>query len=166
MQTDGYHLAQINIALMREPLDAPLMAGFVAALEPINAVADQSPGFVWRLQTEGGDATSLRPFDDDRILVNMSVWESLAALGDYVYRSHHAGVLRQRRHWFERMTDVYVALWWVPAGHRPTVQEAKERLEHLQAHGPTSFAFSFREPFPPPGAIERLEAREDDLCPV
>lgn len=117
------------------------------------------------MQTEDGDATSLRAFDD-QLMVNMSVWESLEALADYVYRSAHTDVMRQRRKWFEQIAELFVALWWVPAGHRPTVAEAEERLTHLRTHGPTPFAFSMRAPAPPPGAATPPAVREDDLCPV
>jgi hypothetical protein len=142
------------------------VAEFMEALEPINAIADGSPGFVWRLQTEDGNATSIRPFDDDEILVNMSVWESIETLGDYVYRSAHTPYMRRRREWFQHMAEVYLALWWVPAGTIPTTADAVERLNHLRKHGPTLYAFTFRSPFPPPGAEGSIEAREDDLCPA
>jgi hypothetical protein len=161
-----HHLAQVNVARMRERLDSPRLAGFVAALDPINALADAAPGFVWRLQTQDGDATSIRAFADDLMLVNLSVWETFEALGDFVYRSDHAGVMRRRREWFELMETAYVALWWIEAGRVPTVTEAKERLEHLEANGPTSVAFTFRTPFPPPGSDVDVEPREDDLCGV
>src|SRR5262252_9021117 len=134
---------------MRAPLDDPIMAGFVARLDEINALADRSPGFVWRLQTDAGNATYLRPYDDDRILVNMSVWESIETLREYAYRSAHREVLRQRQEWFERFDGMSLALWWVPAGHRPSVDEAKQRLAHLEENGPTAFAFSFKTTFPP-----------------
>jgi hypothetical protein len=160
-----YHLAQVNIGRVRAPLDTPELADFVAALAPINALADASPGFVWRLQTEDGDATAIRAFDDESVMVNMSVWESLEALADFTYRSAHTAVMRRRREWFHH-TDVYLALWWVPAGHRPTVTEAQARLAHLAEHGPTPAAFTFRVPFPPPGSADPLIARDDDLCPV
>ncbi len=142
-------LAQVNIARMRAPLESETMAGFVARLDEINALADRSPGFVWRLQ-EDGNATSLRPFDDDSILVNMSVWESVEALRDYVYGSAHVEVLRKRQDWFTRFESAYAVLWWIPAGHIPTVEEAKERLAHLDRHGPTPWAFTFKAPFPEP----------------
>jgi heme-degrading monooxygenase HmoA len=145
------HIAQVNIGRARAPIDDPLMAGFVARLDDINALADASPGFVWRLKTEAGDATSLQPYDDDRILINMSVWESPEHLKHYVYRTAHAEVMRQRRQWFERFGDVYMALWWVAPGHVPTVAEAKERLAHLQRHGESEFAFSFASLFAAPG---------------
>ena len=128
-----YHLAQVNIAQMKAPLDSALMSTFVARLDEINALADGSPGFVWRLQTEAGNATYFRPYDDDRILVNLSVWESVEALRTYVYQTVHAELLRQRRQWFEQFEGVYVALWWIPAGHIPGVDEAKTRL--AQASG-------------------------------
>lgn len=146
-----YALAQANIGRIVAPLDDPVMAGFVDQLDFINALADHSPGFLWRLQTEDGDATAVRPFEDERILVNMSVWESLEALYEYVYRSEHLEVLRGRRQWFERMDGPHLVLWWVPAGHRPTVAEAKERLDILAGRGPCPEAFTFKRPFSPLG---------------
>jgi heme-degrading monooxygenase HmoA len=143
------HLAQVNIARMRGALEDPVMRGFVARLDEINALADGSPGFVWRLQTDAGNATYLRPYDDERIIINMSVWESLEDLQNYVYRGRHAEVLRQRRDWFEKLESPVVALWWIPAGRVPSIDEAKKRIAHLQEHGPTPFAFSFRSSFPP-----------------
>ena len=148
----GFQLAQFNVARMRGPIDSPVMEGFVSQLERINAIAEATPGFVWRLQTEEGDATALRPYDDPMMIVNMSVWESLAALHGYVYQSPHVGPLRERKSWFETPSEAILVLWWVPAGHIPTVDEAKERLEHLRRHGPTDRAFTFRQAFPPPGA--------------
>jgi hypothetical protein len=145
-----YYLAQVNIARMRAPLDDPLMQGFVARLDEINALADGSPGFVWRLQEPDGNATSIRAFDDDTIIVNMSVWESLDQLKSYVYRTDHGQVMRQRREWFEKFEGMYFALWWLPAGTTPTPAEARERLEHLARHGETPHAFTFRRPFGPP----------------
>jgi len=147
-----YQLAQVNIASMIAPLDSPTMAEFVAQLAPINALAEQSEGFVWRLIGDGNDATSLRPFPDPQMIVNMSVWESLEALSNYAYKSDHRGVLQRRRQWFAPMTTPSTVLWWVPSGHQPTVVEAKERLDHLTAHGPTAYAFTFRQHFPPPQA--------------
>ena len=155
----GWHLAQVNIALPREPLDAPLLADFVAALAPVNAVADASPGFVWRLQTEDGDATAIRAFGDDRLIVNMSVWESVEALRGFVYGEAHAAVLRRRREWFERLAEPETALWWVAAGATPTIGDAEERLAHLRAHGPTSVAFTLRDPRPAPALASAGQAR-------
>jgi heme-degrading monooxygenase HmoA len=131
-------------------MDGPVMTGFAAALDPINALADDAPGFVWRLQTEDGDATAIRPYDDERVMVNMSVWESLEALREFVYRSGHVAVMRRRREWFERM-QIFMALWWVPADEVPTVDQAKQRLAHLEQHGPTPYAFTFKAHFPKPG---------------
>jgi Domain of unknown function (DUF3291) len=162
-----YKIAQVNIARMRAPLDDPVMAGFVARLAEINALADTSPGFVWRLQTEEGDATYLRPYNDDRILFNLSVWKSVEQLKDYVYRSAHGEVMRERRRWFERFDKMYMALWWVKAGHIPTVAEAKERLAYLQQHGETAFAFTFKQIFPPMNAEnESLIELPPSACPV
>jgi hypothetical protein len=145
-----HHLAQVNIALPKEPLDAPLLTEFVEWLEPVNARADSAPGFVWRLQTEDGDATGIRAFGDDRLIVNMSVWESIQALATWVYRDRgHLAVVRRRREWFEKM-DTFMVLWWVPAGHHPTVTEAEDRLELLRREGPTPDAFTFRRRFPEP----------------
>jgi hypothetical protein len=155
------HLAQLNVALPLEPLDSARLADFVAAIAPINALAEASPGFVWRLVGYGGDATSVHGFGDDRLLLNMSTWTSLEALADYVYKSAHAGVMRERRRWFAPMRETHSVLWWVPAGHRPTVAEAEERLTHLRAHGPTPFAFTFKEPFD--GTSPGLARQEE--CP-
>jgi len=125
------------------------MAGFMGRLDEINALADNSPGFVWRLQTQEGNATYFRPYEhDDRILLNMSVWETMEDLRNYVYRTTHAELLRQRYEWFERFAGVYAALWWVPAGHTPGIDEARKRLAHLEKHGPTEFAFTFKTTFP------------------
>lgn len=152
-----YLLAQVNVARMREPLDSPLLADFAAALDPVNAMADAAPGFVWRLQTEDGNATAVQAFQWDQagsagVLVNMSVWESVEALAGFVYSDAHRQVLRRRRQWFERMATAYVALWWTPRGHTPTTGEAEERVIHLRVFGPTPHAFTLREHFPPPGA--------------
>jgi Domain of unknown function (DUF3291) len=140
------------------------MAGFMAALEPINAIADDAPGFVWRLQDEAGDATAIRPFEDDSLMINMSVWESREALWRFVYDSEHLAVMRRRREWFERM-KVFMALWWIPAGTLPTLEDARERLAALEARGPTPYAFTFKQPFSPVG-VEALPglAAELSLC--
>jgi hypothetical protein len=151
MTPHRFHLAQANVARMRGPLESPVMEGFRSQLERINAVADASPGFVWRLQTPEGDATSVRVFDDERILFNMSVWDSLEALHGYVYQSEHLGPLRSRRDWFEPVEGPSLVLWWVPSGHIPTIEEARERLQRLKDQGPTTEAFTFRQPFPVPG---------------
>ena len=142
---------------MLAPLDSPQMADFMAALEPINALGDGSPGFVWRLQTDDGDATAYRVLGDDMMIVNLTMWESVEALSDFAYRSDHKDVMRRRREWFEKMEEAYLTLWWVPAGHIPTIEEAEERLLHLRANGPTPHAFTFRERFPAPLEIGETE---------
>ncbi|OGB27638.1 MAG: hypothetical protein A3I66_07160 [Burkholderiales bacterium RIFCSPLOWO2_02_FULL_57_36] len=142
-----FHLAQVNIARALAPMDDQVMAGFVARLDDINALAESSAGFVWRLKTDEGNAISLRPYDDDRVLFNLSVWETPAQLKQFVFRSAHADVMRQRKSWFERFGDAYYALWWIEAGHIPSIDEAKARLQHLQLHGETACAFSFSSPF-------------------
>jgi hypothetical protein len=144
-----YHIAQVNIGRILAPLDDPMIAEFVALLDEINAIADRSPGFVWRLQTESGNATDFRPYEDDRILLNLSVWESVEQLKEYVYRGAHSEVMRRRREWFEKFDGPFTALWWVEAGKIPSIAEAKERLDHLQKQGESEFAFSFKRPFFP-----------------
>ncbi len=155
-----YHLAQVNIAHMLAPLTDPLMAEFVAQLDTINALADGSPGFVWRLQTENGDATALHPYGDDSLLFNLSVWASFDELYNFVYNSQHRQVMKKRRQWFEKFSGAYTALWWVPTGHIPGIEEAKERLEYLRTHGETPFAFSFKKPFFAPDETLKQNVRE------
>ncbi len=154
----AYELAQVNIGRLVAPLTSPQLKDFVDALDPINALADAAPGFVWRMQTEDGNATAVRAFEWDTgtsagIIVNMSTWRSVEDLAAYVYSGEHRAVLKRRREWFERMPEAFTALWWVPAGHRPTTDEAEDRIRHLRAHGPTPYAFTFRETFPPGGAV-------------
>jgi hypothetical protein len=162
-----YRIAQVNIGRIRAPLDSPQIAGFVNRLDELNALADRSPGFVWRLQTEEGNATYLRPYEDDRILLNMSVWETIDALRDFVYRTSHVEMLRHRDEWFEKFAGVYVALWWVPVGHIPGIDEAKKRLAHIDAHGPTQFAFNFRKIFPPDEEFQRgIDWGAFEPCPA
>lgn len=146
----NYHLAQINIARMRAPIDDPSMAEFVVNLPNINALAEQSPGFVWRLQSDGDDATSIKVYEDEMIIVNLTVWENPESFRAYVYKSDHYRFLRDRKRWFEKFDGPYYAMWWIPAGHIPTTDEGKERLEHLRTHGETEYAFSFKKEFPAP----------------
>ena len=144
----AYHLAQINIATMLAPIDSPTIAGFVALLDEINTLGENSPGFVWLLKSEDGQgATSIRPYDDERIIVNMTVWESIKALYEFAYYSKHVEPYRRRADWFEKMDKPILALWWIPAGHIPNTDEAKERLTHLEQHGPTPYAFTFKQRF-------------------
>lgn len=149
MTEPRWHLAQLNVGRLVAPLDSGELADFVAQLDPINALADASPGFVWRLQTDDGNATSIRPTDDDLFLINMSVWSSLETLRAFVYTTAHVQVLRGRRAWFEQLATSHLVLWWVPVGHVPTVDEALDRLDRLRRDGPTRAAFTFRTPFEP-----------------
>ncbi|QXJ19882.1 DUF3291 domain-containing protein [Actinomadura graeca] len=148
------HLAQLNVGTLRFPLGDPRMADFVALLDPVNALADATPGFVWRLVEEGADdATGLRPAGAD-VIVNLSVWESAEALWDFVYRSAHLDTMRRRREWFRRHVDAHAVLWWIPAGHVPTVEEALERLALLRGGGPSPRAFTFNSPYTADEAAE------------
>jgi hypothetical protein len=163
----AYHLAQCNVGRLRAPLDSPQLAEFVAALEPVNRMADEAHGFVWRLQTEAGDATAIRAFDDDMLLLNMSVWESIEALAEFTYRTPHRDVMRRRRQWFERLTDAYLVLWWILADGLPTVADAKARLDSLRRDGPSPEAFTFQSPFPSPDGSRASEpAGEGWYCPT
>ncbi len=154
----GYQLAQLNIATMKHPLDSPEMADFMNNLDPVNALADVAPGFVWRLQTEDGNATSISHFGDD-IIVNMSVWTDLDALHDFVFRTMHAKIMARRKAWFERMESAYTVLWWIPEGTTPGLDEARGRLAHLRAYGPSPEAFTFKHPFPAPAVDADLRER-------
>ncbi|MFD9030869.1 DUF3291 domain-containing protein [Streptomyces sp. NPDC059567] len=154
----AHHLAQLNVATLRYPLDDPRLAPFVEMLDPVNAAADGTPGFVWRLVEEGtADATGLRPAGED-VIINMSVWETQEALWDFAYRTGHLDVMRRRREWFERHVEAHMVLWWVPAGHLPTVGEALERLADLRAHGPSPRAFTFASSYTATEAAQQLQA--------
>jgi hypothetical protein len=144
------HLAQLNIARLRAPLDSPELADFVALLPEVNALAERSPGYIWRLQDESGDATALRPFAPD-VIVNLTVWESVESLWDFTYRTAHLEPMRRRRDWFAPFDGPHLVLWWIPAGTQPTLAEAAARLARLAEHGPAPEAFTFREPHPAPG---------------
>lgn len=160
-----YQLAQLNVATVRAPLDSPVMADFVANLDRINALAEQSPGFAWRLKDDAGNATSFNPLGDG-VIINLSVWDDVAALNDYVYKSAHVEIMRRRKEWFQRMEIAFV-LWWVPRGHQPGVAEAIERLEYLKAHGPGERAFTFRHAFAPPDAeAGNVSPQFGDACPA
>ena len=140
------HLAQLNIArMLGEDITDPLMADFVAQLDEVNALAENSEGFVWRLKDDDNNATSFRPFDDNQVIVNLSVWENIEALKNFAYTGRHVEVFRNRRAWFEKAIEAMVVLWHIEEGHTPSVQEAKERLEYLREHGATDFAFGFKD---------------------
>jgi hypothetical protein len=149
-----YHLAQINIGRLVAPVDDPKIAEFVRQLDEINALAEKAPGFVWRLQSSSGNATDIAYSEDSFMIVNMCVWKSVEALREYVYHSDHLRVFRDRAKWFEKMDKPSYCLWWVPAGHTPTVTEGRERMEHYQQHGATQFSFWFSERFPEPTSEE------------
>ena len=140
----------MNLASFSRGFLSRFLGGFASQLDTINALADRSPGFVWRLQTEGGDATEIDIFGDPELSVNMSVWESMEALFDYVYRSAHSQPLGNRKDWFLPMARSHLALWWIEAPSRPTIGDAEERLLLIEKNGPTSAAFTFKQPYPPP----------------
>lgn len=148
--TTRHHLAQYNIARLVAPLDDPRIADFVANLDRINGLGDATGGFVWRHQTEDGNSTSIRVRNDPLIIINLTVWESIEQLFEFAYRSGHAEFYRRRREWFEAPIEAHLVLWWVQAGHVPTVEEAEQRLDYLRAHGPTPNAFTFKQRFGPP----------------
>ena len=143
-------LAQVNIAKARAPIESEIMRPFVDALDEINALAESSPGFIWRFKTDSGNATSVMAFDDPRIIVNMSVWSDPPSLRDYVYRTMHRSFFARRQDWFEKMDVPHLALWWIPFGTVPSVEEAKLRLEAIRNMGETPFAFTFKKLFDPP----------------
>jgi hypothetical protein len=145
-----YHLAQLNVGRTIAPVESPELASFVALLDTVNAEAESAPGFVWRLK----DATSVRDDADPLFLINMSVWESVEALKQYAYGGNHVEAFRARAQWFERPSQAHLAMWWIPAGHVPTIAEALERLEFRRRRGDTEAAFAFTRPFPEPAAPE------------
>jgi Domain of unknown function (DUF3291) len=147
----SHHLAQINIARFRLPQEHAANADFMNELDRVNALAEAQPGFVWRLKGDGNNAVDLRPYPDPQMAINMSVWTNLDALSAFVYRNgEHRGIMRRRREWFEHM-EFYMALWWVPIGHMPTIEEAKAKIDLIARLGPTREAFTFKQPFPAPG---------------
>ena len=159
------HLAQLNVGRLRAAMDDPVIDDFRLNLGPVNALAEVSPGYVWRLQDDTGNATSIKPYGDELEIVNLSVWESIDALADFTYRTGHVEFLRRRREFFEAPTQPTLCLWWVPTGTVPTVEEAIARLEHLRAHGPTPTAFTFAHRFAPDGGDAHVGS-ERDTCPA
>ena len=160
----SWRLAQVNIGRLQAPLDEPQLRPFMEALDPVNAVADQSPGFIWRLQTEDGNATAVQAFtwdagDSAGVIINMSVWTDVDHLTAFVLGDAHRAILRRRREFFERMPEAYLACWWVPAGHVPTTDEAEGRIRHLRANGPTPYAFTLRQHYPPPDPADPYQPR-------
>ena len=158
-----FQLAQINIGTFKAPVESPLIAEFIANLDRINALADISPGFVWRLTGNGNDAIDIQPFENPLIGINMSVWTGTDALAVFVYRSAHRDIMRRRHEWFEKM-ELFTCLWWVPAGHKPTPEEGIGRLDLLRRCGPTPDAFTFRDPFGPPDDMQLIEPILDECA--
>ena len=170
-----FELAQVNIGRLVAPLDAPALKDFVDLLDPVNAAAEAAPGFVWRLMDEDdGNATAIQAFQWDAagsagVIVNMSVWTGVEELAAYVFGELHRQVLRRRREWFEKMAEQHTVCWWVPAGHRPTTDEAEDRIRDLRANGISPRAFTLRTSFPPPDAFapaQPVTGRDDWLWPV
>ena len=161
----GWHLAQMNVGTARFDLFDPRMSGFVRRIDAINALAEQSAGFVWRMQGDQGNNTGYQATDDPRFIVNLSVWTGVEALFDYVYRSGHRSVMIKRREWFERPDNAHLVLWWVPAGHRPEAEEGLKRLAHLNEHGPTATAFDFKSVYPAPSHVGNpTDMQPDPYC--
>lgn len=159
------HLAQVNVARALGPMDGAVMAEFARALDPINLLAERSPGFLWRLQDDDGDATALRIFDDGQVLINLSVWRSVDTLRDYTYRSGHAHYVKRRKEWFSAFGRPHYALWWVPEGHRPTPEEARDRIDWIHERGPTADAFTFTTLFDPPRLGDALDGATEAGTP-
>ncbi|MEW7291469.1 DUF3291 domain-containing protein [Aquimarina sp. 2304DJ70-9] len=144
---DTMHLAQVNIAEMIAPINDPVMTDFVNNLDRINALAEESKGFVWRLKDEEGNATAITVFDNLFLIINMSVWEDMDTLFNFTYKTAHVEILKRKKEWFKNMPRMHMAFWYVDNGHLPTPEEAKERLYYLQEHGETPYAFSFKSKF-------------------
>jgi hypothetical protein len=161
----NYHLAQVNIAKMLAPLESPIMADFVANLDPINQLAETSEGFVWRLKDEGNNATSIKIYDDEFLLVNMSVWKDADSLFQFAFKSQHVEIFKRRSEWFDKMSQMHMALWYVPPGHYPDVNEATQRLNHIRMHGETPYAFSFKKRFSVHEAVSNHGLNEKEFFP-
>lgn len=142
-----YQLAQLNIAEVLAPMDSPKLKEFSDNLDPVNSIAESSPGFIWRLQDDTGNATNLQYFDDPDIIVNMSVWESVQSLKDFMFKSVHINFLKRKKEWFVSSNTATYVLWWIEKGHIPSVEEAIERLEYLRNNQESPYAFSFKKVF-------------------
>ena len=163
--TAGWHLAQINIGRLVAPHGDPRVQPFFDSLDRVNALAEESPGFVWRLKGEGNNATDLQPTADPLLIPNMSVWKDAESLFQYVYRSAHTEVMIRRREFFERFEGAFQALWWIAADAVPTVNDGLSRLWHIDRFGPTAHAFTFKKRFPPPDMIEGpVDMRPEPYC--
>ena len=157
-----WHIAQMNVATALYPLEDPRIADFIAALDEVNALAERSPGFVWRLKSEQGNATDIKVTDDPKMIVNLTVWASVETLFDFVYKSSHRLVMARRREWFERPVRAYQVMWWIAAGSVPSVEDGLARLAHLDAQGPSPYAFTFKQKFPPPDVAGTAEDLQPD----
>lgn len=165
--SEACQLAQINVGTIKFPQDDPRMSGFMNRLDEINVLAESSSGFVWRLQSDSGNATDIDIGGEPLFIANMSVWESVESLFEYVYKTMHRDVMVQRRSWFERPVSLYQALWWIPAGHVPSPEEGLKRIEDLKENGPTPEAFNFQSRFPAPGTDGNsidLNLNPDEHC--
>ena len=159
-----WRIAQVNVAKLIAPLDDPRIDDFRSALERINRLGEAQPGFIWRAQGAGFDATDCRVFDDPDILINATVWETIEHLAAFAYRTEHRAFVRRRLEWFEPPKEAFQAIWWVPDGHIPSLDECVERLTHIRVHGPTPFAFDFRTRFPPPS--EASDPVSEEVAPM
>jgi len=168
----SFELAQVNVSRLLAPLGSPQLAAFMAALDEVNAEGDAAPGFLWRLQTEDGNATAVKAFGWDvagshGVIVNLTTWTSVEALAGFVFSGRHLEIMRQRRQWFHRAAEATTALWWVPSGHRPSTDEAEDRVQQLRRYGPSADSFTFRKPFSAPGQTATAVRSSDDwLCPA
>lgn len=149
MNEINMHLAQVNIARMRVPMGSPIMKDFEDNLDGINALAEAAPGFVWRFKEDNNNATSVTVFDDDYLLVNMSLWEDIEALFDFVYQSHHLEIFKRKKEWFTHMAESHMVLWYIEEGAFPSLESGMERLLYLREHGETPYAFTFKKRFTP-----------------
>lgn len=157
MNNENYHIAQINIAKLKYPLTDPKVKVFVDNLDRINVLAESMPGFVWRLQDETGNATNINVFEDELLIVNMSVWKTIEDLFAFTYRTDHIDIFRRRSEWFETMQGPHMALWWTPAGVIPSPYEGKGRLLYLELHGPNPTVFTFKKQYSPEELEEYIQ---------
>lgn len=168
----SYDLAQVNVSRLLAPLDSPLLAPFIAALDEVNAEGERAPGFGWRLQSASGNATDVEGFGWDvagshGVIVNLTTWSSTQALSDFVFGGRHLAIMRRRREWFHPVVEATTALWWVPAGERPTVGEAEDRVRRLRGHGPTDDAFTLRHHYPAPDStLRNVQTGDEWFCPA
>jgi hypothetical protein len=168
----NFELAQVNVSRLLAPLDSELLAPFVAALDAVNSEGDRAPGFVWRLQTESGNATDVEGFGWDAagchgVIINLTTWTNVQALSDFIFGGSHLAIMRRRREWFHPVVEATTAIWWIPAGTRPTVGEAEGRIRRLRERGPSEHAFTLRRHYPSPDAAQRVMQIDDDrFCPA